>query len=55
MAIVIKQFYVGTTEENDERFIDELENLCKKYADDDYFFRWVGQEKAETESEKPAG
>ena len=44
MAIQFKQFYVGVTEENVEKFLDELVKLCKKYADDDYLFRWEGEE-----------
>ncbi len=44
MAIQFKQFYIGVTEENTEMLLDELEELCKKYADDDYLFRWEAEE-----------
>jgi len=58
MGIEFKLFYVGVVEENEKMFLDELEKLCKKYADDDYLFRWEGVEtpvKAEADSELSRG
>jgi hypothetical protein len=41
MAIIIKKLIIPKIEkEKEEKFAEEIESLCKKYAGKDYVFEW---------------
>ena len=48
--VVIKQFYINT--EEPEKFVDELDKLCKKYANDNSDDRYAFIYKEEEEEER---
>ena len=51
MGITIKNMEVNT--EDELPFIDELEAICRKYAGNDYFFKWEGDgEKGKGKSDR---
>ena len=43
MVIVEKLVVETKTDDEDTKFVDELEELCKKYAGEKYCFKWKGE------------
>lgn len=43
MVIVEKLVVETKTDDEDTKFVDELEELCKKYAGKKYCFKWKGE------------
>ena len=44
IVIDFKTFNIRVREEESDGFFYELSELCRKYADDDYYFTWRREE-----------